>query len=154
MVHLFIFLMAVVWFFIQKLGSATPPPTSSASTQQSTTPSILQDSNRALTKVKKFLGALVQFSQDTSPDRGDRVRALILSLAVNFCFDCSHSKLILIWKIHFYRVGDCHLTNLRLLFKKQLIFHYDRMFYHFWKHIFLICKGTLPVWLGHAIRFV
>lgn len=64
------------------LGSTTPPPTSAASTQQTSTPSILQDSNRAVTKVKKFLGALVQFSQDTSPDRGDRVRALILSLAV------------------------------------------------------------------------
>lgn len=32
--------------------------------------------------MKRFLGALVQFGQDTSPDIGDRVRALILSLAV------------------------------------------------------------------------
>ncbi|XP_037041535.1 protein CBFA2T2 isoform X1 [Bradysia coprophila] len=62
-------------------GSTTPPPTSTATTQQTSTPSLLQDSGRAVTKVKKFLGALVQFSQDTSPDRGDRVRALILSLA-------------------------------------------------------------------------
>lgn len=69
-------------FFYWKLGSSSPPPTSTASTQQTSNPSILQDSNRALTKVKKFLGALVQFSQDTSPDRGDRVRSLILSLAV------------------------------------------------------------------------
>lgn len=34
-----------------------------------------------LLKIRRFLGALVQFGQDTSAEMGDRVRALVLSLA-------------------------------------------------------------------------
>lgn len=36
---------------------------------------------RVLLKIRRFLGALVQFGQDTSAEMGDRVRALVLSLA-------------------------------------------------------------------------
>lgn len=64
-------------------GTATPPPASSASATHATTPAFLQDQGRALSKLRKFLGALVQFAQDTSVDVGDRVRSLILSLAVS-----------------------------------------------------------------------
>lgn len=66
------------------IGSSTPPLASSAaSTPHAATPTMLQDPLRALTKVRRFLGALIQFGQDTSADIGDRVRALILSLAVS-----------------------------------------------------------------------
>lgn len=36
---------------------------------------------RVLLKIRRFLGALVQFGQDTSAEMGDRVRSLVLSLA-------------------------------------------------------------------------
>lgn len=36
---------------------------------------------RMLQKIRRFLGALVQFGQDASAEMGDRVRALVLSLA-------------------------------------------------------------------------
>lgn len=64
-------------------GSATPPPASSATAVHATTPTFLQDQGRALSKLRKFLGALIQFAQDTSGEVGDRVRSLILSLAVS-----------------------------------------------------------------------
>lgn len=68
---------------IQKGGSTTPPQTSSAaSTPQAATP-ILTDTSKELAKLRKFLGALYQFGQDTSNECGDRVRSLILSLVVS-----------------------------------------------------------------------
>lgn len=39
------------------------------------------DAVRVLMKIRRFLGALVQFGQDTGSEMGDRVRALVLSLA-------------------------------------------------------------------------
>lgn len=39
------------------------------------------DTVRVLLKIRRFLGALVQFGQDTSAEMGDRVRSLVLSLA-------------------------------------------------------------------------
>lgn len=69
---------------IQKGGSTTPPQTSSAaSTPQAVTPILLTDTSKELTKLRKFLGALYQFGQDTSNECGDRVRSLILSLVVS-----------------------------------------------------------------------
>ena len=53
-------------------GSLTPPP--------SITPA--QQDTAKLLKIRRFLGALVQFGQDTNVDVGDRVRSLVLSLAV------------------------------------------------------------------------
>lgn len=70
---------------IQKGGSTTPPQTSSAaSTPQAATPILLTDTSKELSKLRKFLGALYQFGQDTSSECGDRVRSLILSLVVSF----------------------------------------------------------------------
>ncbi|XP_055313911.1 protein CBFA2T2 isoform X2 [Sitodiplosis mosellana] len=64
---------------IQKGGS--PPQTSSAaSTPQAATPILQTDPSKELSKLRKFLGALYQFGQDTSTECGDRVRSLILSL--------------------------------------------------------------------------
>lgn len=40
-----------------------------------------QDPQRALTKIRRFLGALVQFGQESCHDNGDKVRHLVLSLA-------------------------------------------------------------------------
>lgn len=69
---------------IQKGGSMTPPQQSSAaSTQQATTPILLTDASTEINKIRKFLGALYQFGQDTGTECGDRVRSLILSLVVS-----------------------------------------------------------------------
>lgn len=77
---------------IQKGGSSTPPQTSSAaSTPQAATPILLTDTSKELSKLRKFLGALYQFGQDTSNECGDRVRSLILSLVVRIK---SHRKFI------------------------------------------------------------
>lgn len=60
----------------------TPPPTATPiSSSILTQPILSQDPARALIKIKRFLGALVQFAQDTCHDNGDKVRALVLSLA-------------------------------------------------------------------------
>ncbi|CRK87132.1 CLUMA_CG000941, isoform A [Clunio marinus] len=63
-------------------ANGTPPPTvtpSSASTLLANSLSA-HDSQRLL-KIRRFLGALVQFGQDTNVDVGDRLRSLVLSLA-------------------------------------------------------------------------
>ena len=65
-------------------ANGTPPPTvtpSSASALLANSTSA-QDSQRLL-KVRRFLGALVQFGQDTNADVGDRLRSLVLSLTVS-----------------------------------------------------------------------
>lgn len=69
---------------IQKGGSTTPPQQSSAaSTPLAATPIQLTDASKEINKLRKFLGALYQFGQDTSTECGDRVRSLILSLVVS-----------------------------------------------------------------------
>jgi hypothetical protein len=68
-------------------NNGTPPPTSTTSSATTTllasTTTSVHDSHRLL-KIRRFLGALVQFGQDTNPDVGDRLRSLVLSLAVSF----------------------------------------------------------------------
>lgn len=63
----------------------TPPPQQPSSLLSSTLPlhglHSQADSVRALMKIRRFLGALVQFGQDTCHDNGDKVRALVLSMA-------------------------------------------------------------------------
>lgn len=64
----------------------TPPPTvtpTAASALLANSSSAAHDSQRLL-KIRRFLGALVQFGQDTNADVGDRLRSLVLSLAVSF----------------------------------------------------------------------
>lgn len=72
-------------------ANGTPPPTvtPSATTALLTNSSSTQDSQRLL-KIRRFLGALVQFGQDTSSDQhvGDRLRSLVLSLAVSVASQC------------------------------------------------------------------
>ncbi|KAG5682653.1 hypothetical protein PVAND_011992 [Polypedilum vanderplanki] len=58
-----------------------PPPSATALLSGNAAPSV-HDSQRLL-KIRRFLGALVQFGQDTNPDVGDRLRSLVLSLASN-----------------------------------------------------------------------
>lgn len=62
-------------------ANGTPPPT--------VTPALLANSSsthdsQRLLKIRRFLGALVQFGQDTNADVGDRLRSLVLSLAVSW----------------------------------------------------------------------
>jgi runt-related transcription factor 1 len=63
-------------------GSVTPPP--SATPSSTAASSVLAHDSQRLLKIRRFLGALVQFGQDTNPDVGDRLRSLVLSLAVSF----------------------------------------------------------------------
>ncbi|XP_055594730.1 protein CBFA2T2 [Uranotaenia lowii] len=60
------------------VGSITPPP---AITPASVAAAVAQQDTAKLLKIRRFLGALVQFGQDTNVDIGDRVRSLVLSLA-------------------------------------------------------------------------
>ncbi|XP_059608883.1 protein CBFA2T1 [Phlebotomus argentipes] len=62
-------------------GSVTPPPAAAPSSLLAAIPTSAQESGRVFVKIRRFLGALVQFGQDSGPDVGDRVRALVLSLA-------------------------------------------------------------------------
>lgn len=70
-------------------GSMSPPSSQQLQQQQQQLPSSVQvpslaaqhETVRVLQKIRRFLGALVQFGQDTSAEMGDRVRALVLSLA-------------------------------------------------------------------------
>ncbi|GAB0090111.1 CBFA2T2 [Sergentomyia squamirostris] len=62
-------------------GSVTPPPAAAPASLLAAIPTSAQDSGRVFVKIRRFLGALVQFGQDSGPDVGDRVRALVLSLA-------------------------------------------------------------------------
>uniref|UniRef100_A0A1B0D6E2 MYND-type domain-containing protein n=1 Tax=Phlebotomus papatasi TaxID=29031 RepID=A0A1B0D6E2_PHLPP len=62
-------------------GSVTPPPAVPPASLLAAIPTSAQDSGRVFVKIRRFLGALVQFGQDSGPDVGDRVRALVLSLA-------------------------------------------------------------------------
>ncbi|XP_055621055.1 protein CBFA2T2 isoform X2 [Toxorhynchites rutilus septentrionalis] len=61
------------------LGSITPPPASAAAAAAAA--AVAQQDTAKLLKIRRFLGALVQFGQDTNVDIGDRVRSLVLSLA-------------------------------------------------------------------------
>lgn len=66
-------------------ANGTPPPptvTPSSVSALLANSSSAHDSQRLL-KIRRFLGALVQFGQDTSADVGDRLRSLVLSLAVS-----------------------------------------------------------------------
>lgn len=73
-------------------GSLSPPPPSSAqvaaaaalnasSALLAALPGQQHETARVLLKIRRFLGALVQFSQDTTSEMGERVRTLVLSLA-------------------------------------------------------------------------
>uniref|UniRef100_A0A182UAU9 Uncharacterized protein n=1 Tax=Anopheles melas TaxID=34690 RepID=A0A182UAU9_9DIPT len=69
------------------LGSLTPPPAitpaSAAAVAAAAAAAAAQQDTAKLLKIRRFLGALVQFGQDANVDTGDRVRALVLSLAVS-----------------------------------------------------------------------
>lgn len=71
-------------------NNGTPPP---AVLSGNSAPSV-HDSQRLL-KIRRFLGALVQFGQDTNPDVGDRLRSLVLSLAVSCPCHAVHESVFL-----------------------------------------------------------
>jgi len=56
--------------------------------------------SRLLVKIKRFLGTLLHFGCDISPDVGDRVRTLVFSLVVSFII----SLLKITWNDH---LGAC-----------------------------------------------
>lgn len=64
--------------------NGTPPPiTTPSSAAALIASSSSAHDNQRLLKIRRFLGALVQFGQDTNADVGDRLRSLVLSLAVS-----------------------------------------------------------------------
>lgn len=64
--------------------TTSPPPTvtPTATSALLANPLSAQD-NQKLVKIRRFLGALIQFGQDTNADVGDRLRSLVLSIAVS-----------------------------------------------------------------------
>lgn len=60
---------------------ASPGSVSNGTNGQSTT---VQNSRVPHAKLKRLLGTLVQFANDISPDTGDTVRSLVLSLLVSY----------------------------------------------------------------------
>lgn len=107
-------------------ANGTPPPTvtPSATTALLTNSTSTQDSQRLL-KIRRFLGALVQFGQDTSSDQhvGDRLRSLVLSLAVSVS-----SQYVVFMKNNFiiYRVVVCLSRSFKSPFKKPQTSHCDQ----------------------------
>lgn len=65
-------------------NNGTPPPTASATALITGNTATSGHDSQRLLKIRRFLGALVQFGQDTNPDVGDRLRSLVLSLAVGY----------------------------------------------------------------------
>uniref|UniRef100_A0A182TCL1 TAFH domain-containing protein n=1 Tax=Anopheles maculatus TaxID=74869 RepID=A0A182TCL1_9DIPT len=86
------------------LGSLTPPPAitpaSAAAVAAAAAAAAAQQDTAKLLKIRRFLGALVQFGQDANVDTGDRVRSLVLSLAVSCSTVC-----IVLRSSHFFFWG-------------------------------------------------
>lgn len=70
-----------------------------------------------LTKVRRFLGALVQFGMDAGAEVGDRVKSLVFSLAVIILYDflataryliIFHSPHFIEWRFIRGRFSECH----------------------------------------------
>lgn len=68
-------------------GSTTPPLSAPAAPSHATTPTLLTEQTREINKLRKFLGALYQFGQDSGSECGERIRSLILSLAVSVTYN-------------------------------------------------------------------
>lgn len=119
-------------------ANGTPPPTvtPTAASALLANSSSAHDSQRLL-KIRRFLGALVQFGQDTNADVGERLRSLVLSLAVSFRI--SLSCFLFLFSIVFNRAADCRSKSFKLLFRKRQTFHFDQMFCRSSGHTCLFC---------------
>lgn len=83
----------------------TPPPVTPSSVSSLLVNVTTAHDSQRLLKIRRFLGALVQFGQDTNPDVGDRLRSLVLSLAVNYKLN------ICIFNTHFNASAEWWLIN-------------------------------------------
>lgn len=125
-------------------ANGTPPLTvtpSSVSTLLANSSS--SHDNQRLLKIRRFLGALFQFGQDTNADVGDRLRSLVLSLAVStslFSTSCFTTTTLI-----YYRAVVCQSKNFRSLFKRRLISHCDQMSFHFYDLIYHFCSEKSTV---------
>jgi hypothetical protein len=120
-------------------------PTANGSPPPTVTPSALlansssgHESQRLL-KIRRFLGALVQFGQDTSADVGDRLRSLVLSLAVSK-FKFYFIEYVFKSVFNSIRAAVYQLKNFKLPFKKQQTFHFDQMYCHSFAQISHFCS--------------
>lgn len=120
-------------------ANGTPPPTvtPTAASALLANSSSAHDSQRLL-KIRRFLGALVQFGQDTNADVGDRLRSLVLSLAVSLDSNsvCDSFQLT---SFSPYRAADCQSKSFKLPFKKPQTSLFDQMFSHFSGHTCRSC---------------
>lgn len=97
-------------------GSITPPPPATPISLTTTTTtnngSVSSDASRLL-KIRRFLGALVQFGQDTNADIGDRVRSLVLSLAVSTHVATFIDIYLCLYIVSIHRVVDWQLKTFK-----------------------------------------
>jgi hypothetical protein len=111
------------------ITTQTSPLSSSSSSSPPShqTTAVRSNSSIQLDKLRRFLSTLYYFGSDISNDIGERVRALVLALVVRF------SNGIPIKYIWFFlvRIMLCPSKNFTENFKRQQIFHYDRLHYHF-----------------------
>lgn len=107
-------------------GSSSPtvtPPPSSTPTASALLANATAHDNQRLLKIRRFLGALVQFGQDTNPDVGDRLRSLVLSLSVSSAKGVSYFSFFLMPNAFPYRVVAFQSMNSKLPYKRPPISH-------------------------------
>lgn len=95
-------------------ANGTPPPTVTPSAASALLANASAQDSQRLLKIRRFLGALVQFGQDTSADVGDRLRSLVLSLAVSI-FKKNSSFL----KLYFQLFSIFYSTFSKIIFNPQ-----------------------------------
>jgi CBFA2/RNUX1 translocation partner 1 len=80
--------------------TTTPPPTvTPTATSALLANSLSAQDNQKLVKIRRFLGALIQFGQDTNAEIGERLRSLVMSIAVSLTL---LEKLKIIHKLQSY----------------------------------------------------
>jgi hypothetical protein len=98
---------------------------------------------RRLCKLKRFLTTLQQFAADISPEIGDQVRNLILSLVVSWFYETplTHLK----HQSNYFCKFRTRLWALKAFtrsFKSWPIFHWGRLSLTFWSRISGCCKTS------------
>lgn len=135
-------------------ANGTPPPTvtpTSASALLAGSASA-HDSQRLL-KIRRFLGALVQFGQDTSADVGDRLRSLVLSLAVSLSPSCTSLRCGINGDNFLFplsRAAACQLRNSKSPCRRRPTSRSDPTFCPSSAPICRCCSAKSTVWRAPA----
>lgn len=105
--------------------NGTPPPSIQTSVAGILPSSAFAHDSQRLLKIRRFLGALVQFGQDRGADVGERLRSLVLALAVIEIFHvarCVNNGVDC-------RAAECLSRNFRAQCRRRPIFRSGRTFY-------------------------